>query len=69
MASVSFGINRNTPANPDNFTVGALPVTTNDIELLIDATKGWTTQELYDVLEQLQNKIMDGRTTRIGGQV
>ena len=69
MASVSFGINRNTPMNPDNFTVGTLAVTTNDLELRIDATKGFTTQELYDALEQMQNVIMDGRTTRIGGAV
>ena len=69
MASVSYGINRNTPANPDNFTVGTLAVSTNDVELRIDATKGLTTLELYDILEQMKNKIMDGRTPRIGGAV
>lgn len=69
MASVSYGLNRNATANPDNVLVGTLAVTTNDVEVRIDDTKGLTSLELEVILDAIKNKILDGRTTRIGGAV
>lgn len=69
MASVSYGLSRSETPNPDNVLVGTLAVTTDDVEVRIDDTKGLTTLEIYHILEAISRKIMDGRTTRIGGAV
>ncbi len=64
MASVSYGLSRGEDTNPDNILVGTLAVTTDDVELRIDDTKGLTTQDIVDILEAFRRKICDGRTVR-----
>ena len=61
MASVSFGLNRGADSQPDKVNVGTLAVSTYDIEVRIDNTKGWTRQELREYLDRIADEIVDGR--------
>lgn len=61
MASVSFGLNRGADSQPDKIVVGTLAVTTNDVEVRIDNTKGLTRQEIVEILERIQGEVLDGR--------
>lgn len=63
MASVSFGLNRGADSQPDQVTVGTLAVTTNDVELRVDGTKGLTRQEITEITMRLLYELNDGRTT------
>lgn len=66
MASVSFGLNRGADSQPDKVTVGTLAVSTNDVELRIDATKGLTRQEITEITHRLLGEVNDGRNTTLG---
>ncbi len=64
MASVSYGVNvglaaQNDPQSPA-ITVGTLAVTTNDIELRIDLTKGVTTEQAVLALEKFKGRLLTG---------
>lgn len=61
MASVSFGLNRGASSQPDDITVGTLAVSTNDVEVRIDNTKGLTRQEIVEILDRIEYEILDGR--------
>lgn len=61
MASVSFGLNRGADSQPDQITVGTLAVSTNDIEVRIDNTKGLTRQEICEILDRIKYEVLDGR--------
>lgn len=61
MASVSFGLNRGASNQPDDVTVGTLAVSTNDVELRIDNTKGLTRQEITEITKRLLDEVNDGR--------
>lgn len=61
MASVSFGLNRGADSQPDQIVVGTLAVSTNDLEVRIDNTKGWTSEELTEYLERIKLWILDSR--------
>lgn len=61
MASVSFGLNRGADSQPDQITAGTLAVSTSDLEVRIDNTKGWTRQELKEYLGRIADYIIDGR--------
>lgn len=61
MASVSFGVNRGADSQPDKITVGTLAVSTSDIELRIDNTKGLTRQEITILTLRLLDEVNDGR--------
>lgn len=62
MASFSFGINRGTiDRGPEDITVGTLAVSSNDIELRVDKTKGLTEREIVVALELFIRRINDGR--------
>lgn len=69
MASVSYGLSRGETANPDNVLVGTLAVTTDDVEVRIDDTKGLTSGEIVEILKAIIRKVEDGRTQRFGGAV
>lgn len=61
MASVSFGVNRGADSQPDQITVGTLAVTTSDVELRIDNTKGLTRNEITILVKRLLDEVNDGR--------
>jgi hypothetical protein len=62
MASVSFGLNRGTvDQGPDNITVGTLAVTTNDVELRWDNTKGLQREEIILILTAFMRRFEDDR--------
>lgn len=61
MASVSFGLNRGADSQPDQITVGTLAVSTNDVEVRVDNTKGLTRQEIAEILMRITNEVLDGR--------
>lgn len=62
MASVSFGLNRNVvDYSPDRITVGTLAITTNDVELRWDNTKGLTRREIIMALKAFERRLEDGR--------
>lgn len=62
MASVSYGLNRNVVDNsPDQITVGTLAITTNDVELRWDNTKGLTRREIIQTMEAFIRRLEDGR--------
>lgn len=63
MASVSFGLNRGADSQPDKVNVGTLAVSSFDLEVRIDNTKGWTRQELDEYLGRIRDEILDGRQT------
>lgn len=46
MASVSYGLNRGNPNQPQDIVVGTLAITTDDIELRWDNTKSLTTEDI-----------------------
>ena len=57
MAQVYIGVNRNADNNdPDTLTIGAVTGST-DIELRIDDSKGWTTQEIDYVLDLFERYV------------
>ena len=62
MASVSFGINHGkaTAIDPQSITAGSLAVSSNDIELRIDLTKGITTEEAVLALELFKGRLLTG---------
>lgn len=63
MASVYYGQNRGTDdANPEVVTVGASTGST-DVELRIDTGKGLTRNEVRNIVENLVNRVIDGRNT------
>lgn len=66
MASVSFGLNRGADSQPDEVTVGTLAVSTNDVELRVDATKGLTRQEITEIVKRLLDEVNDGRNATLG---
>lgn len=62
MASVSYGLNRNVvDKGPDQITVGTLAVTTNDVELRWDNTKGLTRFEIIQIIWAFVRRLEDGR--------
>lgn len=61
MASVSYGLNRGASSQPDDITTGTLAVSTNDLEVRVDNTKGWTRAELKEYLNRIADFIIDGR--------
>jgi len=66
MASVSLGLNRGADSQPDKVTVGTLAVSTNDVELRVDATKGLTRQEITEIVHRLLDEVNDGRNATLG---
>jgi hypothetical protein len=56
MAQQYIGVNRGADYNPDALTVGTSTGST-DVELRIDDTKGWTTAELYAVMDAIERYI------------
>lgn len=61
MASVSYGLNRNTDTSPDAITVGTLAVSTNDVELRMDKTKSLQAQDIINILNAFIRRLEDGR--------
>lgn len=62
MASVSYGLNRNVvDKSPDQITIGTLAITTNDVELRWDNTKGLTRREIIQTMEAFIRRLEDGR--------
>ena len=57
MASVSYGLNRGTPDQPQDITVGTLAITTNDIELRWDNTKSLTTFDIILALQAFERRL------------
>lgn len=62
MASEYYGYNRNQGPGypPDLATVGTSTGST-DIEVRVDLTKGWTSEEIKIVLDAIYQRINDGR--------
>lgn len=61
MASVYYGVNRGaTSPEPDAISYG-MSTTSTDIELRIDTGKGTTRKDVTLALEQILNRINDGR--------
>lgn len=67
MASVSFGINRGQSEQDGNVTIGTLAVSTNDIEVRIDQTKGLTRNDVRRALEVITREIVNGLQSSIPG--
>ena len=67
MASVSFGLNRGADSQPDQINVGTLAVTNNDLEVRIDNTKGWTSEEIDEYLKRIRDWILDSRENALAG--
>lgn len=65
MASVSFGLNRGADQSPDQVTVGTLAVSTNDVEVRIDQTKGLQREEIVLILQAIERTILDGRVATL----
>lgn len=62
MASVSYGLNRDVvDMGPDRITVGTLAVTTNDVELRWDNTKGLTRDNIIRIIRAFERRLEDGR--------
>lgn len=62
MASVSFGLNRDVvDMGPDRITVGTLAITTNDVELRWDNTKGLTRENIILILKAFERRLEDQR--------
>lgn len=60
MASVSFGLNRGAADQPYNVVLGTQAVTTYDIEVRVDNTKGLTREEIAIALERIKETVLDG---------
>jgi hypothetical protein len=67
MASVSFGINRGQAETDGNVTVGTLAVSTNDIEVRIDQTKGLTRNDVQRALHTIIRQINNGNQAALPG--
>lgn len=67
MASAFFGLNRGQTGRTG--AAGTSPVTesatatgSTDVEVRIDLTKGLRKQEMYDIIERLQEWVMENRS-------
>ncbi len=69
MASVSFGVNRdeNYEMAPDTVHVGTLAVTTYNVEVRVDNTKGMTHKDIIMALEKVIRRLEDGRFADVLG--
>lgn len=67
MASVSLGLNRGADQSPDAITIGTLAVSTNDVEVRIDNTKGLTNADVIEILKAVERRLEDGRLDLLAG--
>lgn len=65
MASVSFGLNRGESSQPYDIHVGTQAVSTYDVEVRIDNTKGLTRAEIVRALERISETILDGNRSSV----